>query len=154
MTDASASPHLDGAQSAPPLPRGRRRLSVVAQAHAPASGVTTLGAPSGADPDLEEHPTGHAPAEVSDAAQPTHRRRSRWFELNPGCFGRAALVAVGGAVLGAAGILAVWRMRRLFLKVAAARLMWKRARRAWGRGRRAWALAQRVRGRVGGARAA
>lgn len=52
----------------------------------------------------------HRPA-LTALAPATHRRRSRWFELNPGCFGRAALLAAVVAGTLATGGLLVWTMR-------------------------------------------
>lgn len=55
--------------------------------------------------------SGMAGTGLDGVAPATHRRRSRWFELNPGCFARAALLAggVAGVMATAAGLL--W-MRR------------------------------------------
>lgn len=54
--------------------------------------------------------TGPPDAELSGA--PAHRRRQGWFEMNPGCFARAALAtSVAGAV---AGGISVWLGRRVW----------------------------------------
>lgn len=51
-------------------------------------------------------------AQSSASSPATHRRRSRWFELNPGCFGRAAFLAAGvGAAAAACGGVLWWVLR-------------------------------------------
>lgn len=70
------------------------------------------------------------------ALAPSHRRRSRWFEANPGCFARAALAAAAAGVVTSA--LGVWVLRRLWRSplVRAARRTWRIARflaRPWRR---------------------
>lgn len=54
--------------------------------------------------------TGREPTAAPPA---THRRRSRWFELNPGCFGRAVLLAAVAAGALAAGSTTLWTLRWL-----------------------------------------
>ena len=166
MSDAASNPRLDGSDGVTGGPTASRRLSVVTVVPEGAPRVAPLDAPAGS-PVLSPVETG-APAEeggrpepetagtgegegADDAtglAQPTHRRRSRWFELDPGCFGRAAMIGAGVAVFGATGVLALWRMRRLLLKIAAFRMALKRARRGWRTARHAWTLLQRVRRRI------
>lgn len=89
------------------------------------------------------HVVPHTPDQLADdeiplrggsrTGAPTHRRRARWFELNPGCFGRAALwgggAALGGAALGGLGLWAAWRLRRAVGIVRTARAMWRGYRR-------------------------
>ncbi|MGH8981223.1 MAG: hypothetical protein ACRDWE_09425 [Acidimicrobiales bacterium] len=110
-------------------------------------GSSDLGHPLGSVPDAPVADGSTALAEPSATASggsrpdpPNHRRGARWFELNPGCFARAALwsgcAAVGSAVLGALGAWAAWRFVRRLRVVRTTRAMWRgyrRVRRFLGR---------------------
>lgn len=112
----------DTALGAAPLPA---RLELVPTGHQ---------APATTGP-LEEPTVSELPStrRGSRSGAPTHRRRSRWFELNPGCVGRAALwgggAALGGAALGGLGLWAAWRLWRTLGIVGTARAMWRAYRR-------------------------
>jgi len=73
------------------------------------------------------------PSGTSGLDAPTHRRHTRWFELGPGCFWRAALwgggAALGGAAFGGLGLWALWRLRRALGVAGSARAMWRAYRR-------------------------
>lgn len=58
----------------------------------------------------EAVPAGAA-LEAGATAPATHRRRSRWFELNPGCFGRVAVTAAAVAAAMATGGGILWTLR-------------------------------------------
>ncbi len=83
----------------------------------------------------EPAPAALAGREPTAATPATHRRRSRWFELNPGCFGHAALLAAVTAGALAAGGTTLWTLR------------WRR------RGRRALRVVRSVRDADRGRRA-
>lgn len=85
-------------------------LTLVADAHdaPPAGAPSPMLRPMGpADPQVA------GDAVPGAAGPPAHRRRRGWFELNPGCFARAALAAgAAGAASAGAGVFVAWRLWR------------------------------------------
>lgn len=71
---------------------------------------------------------------ASATTQPTHRRRQRWFEANPGCFSRASVgaLAVAGALGGGVWLTWRWRLKGMVVGARLARAAWKFARRRRG----------------------
>lgn len=59
----------------------------------------------------------------------TLTRRAGWFELNPGCFGRAALAVAAAAGIGGTAVVVGWRLRAPLAAAKAAHKLWR-----WVRG--------------------
>lgn len=133
--DTRTDPEMTGAAPTDAELRARRRLSLAPVEIDDGSGAATRTA---ARPSEQVAPPQGAATEIDSLAQPvTHRRRTRWFELNPGCFGRAALwgagVAAGTAAAGGLSLWAAWRLRRAVRVVRTTRALWRGYRRLRGR---------------------
>lgn len=140
LSDTPADPESTGTDHASMESRPPRHLALAGTQEQGLSSVRGTTEPPVPEPDPE--PTSmtrivsrrrRAARVASDPASPTHRRRERWFELNPGCFGRALLwaggAAAGAATLGGLSLWGAWRLRRVVRVVRTGRAVWHGYRR-------------------------